>query len=112
MSWSLKGLLVDLLYQLDKTKANAMFLESFRGPPPTEGSFDRSTILESMIKYDFEENRDFLRRWYWLSQNRDFGYHPSEAGAILSTLKSTSDETRKLYRQITKNPRFVPEVDD
>jgi len=34
-------------------------------------------------------------------------HHPNERDTILTTLQETNDQTRKLYRKITSDPRFT-----
>lgn len=105
ITWPMQNYLIELLFQVDKKRALPIFLENFKSVP-TEGSFTRNGILESIIKYDFADNKDFIEKWYWTVYDKGFNYHPYEPELILTTLKNTNTETMKLYNKILSDKRY------
>ena len=59
-----------------------------------------------MLRYEFEDNKNFLENWYWTVYDKGFNYHPFEQDLILSLLKEKDAATKKLYIKIINDKRF------
>jgi hypothetical protein len=105
ISWPMKYFVIDLLFQIDSKRAQDIFMVYFK-EKPTDGSFSRNGILNSLIRFSFKGNEEFIKNWFWNIQDVGLNYHPTERSVILHTLKGTSNETHKLYNDIINDSRF------
>lgn len=105
ISWPIRYFVAELLIQIDKDRALRNFKKHFE-EISADGSFMRQAILMSFIKYDYENNKDFIEKWYWFTEDKDFRHIPSENETILKYLKDTDENTLLLYHKIIANPRY------
>lgn len=105
ISWPMEYYISELLIQIDLDKATRLFYKEFE-TIPEKGSFTRNAIIKTLIKYDFNSNKNFIYDWYWKIQNKEFRTVPREWSLILTLLNGTSLETKKLYNQIISDSRF------
>jgi hypothetical protein len=59
ISWPVNYFLAELLLQINQQTAKEYFYQYFE-EIPTEGSFLRQGILKALIKFDFEDNKNFI----------------------------------------------------
>jgi hypothetical protein len=105
VSWPFQYFIADMLIQIDQQRAEKMF-KGYFDKDPSDGSFTRQGILSSIIRYDFENNIDFIENWYWTVQSKNFNYSPHEHQLILDLLLEKDDKTKQLYNKITHSSRF------
>ena len=105
ISWPMQYYIAELLVQINLDMAKVVFSPEFE-KIPDHGSFTRNAILKALIKYNFKNDEDFLREWYWKIQDKEFLTVPREWQYILSLLRDTNDETNTLYQSIINDSRF------
>ena len=108
LSWSFNNYLISLLFEIDSNRTRSVVEKVFdTSKEPSDRVFARTAFLELMISKHFNEYEELVQRWYWQIQDKYLNHHPNERDTILCTLQETSDQTRKLYRKITSDPRFI-----
>ncbi|MEJ2429594.1 MAG: hypothetical protein P8075_11845 [Deltaproteobacteria bacterium] len=108
LSWSFNNYLISLLFEIDSNRTRPVVEKIFdTSKEPSDRVFARTAFLELMISEHFHEYEELVERWYWHIQDKYLNHHPNERDTILCTLQQTSDQTRKLYRKITSDPRFI-----
>lgn len=105
LSFPVLDYLTEFLFQIDPQRARVLFAEEFKSTP-TDGSFTRNAILSAMIRQDLSSNRDFLKKWFWKTYNKNSHYHPNETHAILQALESQDGEAKELLKELTSDRRY------
>ena len=107
LTWPFKDYLARLLFALDAERMRPVVEETFNFTgKPDDDVFTRNGLLAAMIVCGFDRHRALIERWFWHIRNLHLDHHPSERETILKGLKSTSQQTRKLYEKIRHDKRF------
>ena len=107
-SWSFNKYLISLLFETDSNRTRSVVEKVFdTSKEPSADVFSRTGFLKLMIGKHFHEYEELVERWYWQIQDKYLNHHPNERDTILTTLQETNDQTRKLYRKITSDSRFI-----
>jgi hypothetical protein len=108
LSWSFNSYLISLLFEIDSNRTRSVVERVFdTSKKPSADVFTRTSFLKLMISKHFHEYEELVERWYWQIQDKHLNHHPNERDTILTTLRETNDQTRKLYRKITSDSRFI-----